>query len=180
VLPFTRKPYDPNMIPASAYVTPPSREGKEKTNTAIMDHLMKAACEAENGGNDLAGMYDQDDKYSPQLPAPQRNSHFMDEQTYVALAGHLTPRSSSRASHLVFRWLGGAKTSRQSEMMMPPAPAMPEQARMPPMPRVPPMSGGGNTIPGTMAGARLPPPKPASSRDTEITDTTNTSTRWYG
>ncbi|KAK0737425.1 hypothetical protein B0T21DRAFT_383401 [Apiosordaria backusii] len=137
-------------------------KGGDKTNTAIIDDMMKAAYAAENGSNDM--------EYYGGYPREQKEVHpnFLDEKAYVALAGHLTPRTPKKP---VSTWLGGIVTPRQSQgPVFPPSP-MYSEAERPPMP---------TTIPGTMAVPKLEPPPPIASRQTMTTDTTSTSVRWYG
>ena len=140
-----------------------------KTNTQIMDDLMKAAYATENGTNDMESAYAPPavSKLPPQLPPPQHQqqevSVFMDEKAYVALAGPPTPASPQRKP--VMRWLNAVQTPTQPNgPEIPPTPAMPQSATMP--------SGGGRV---------LEQPRPAYyGRDTMTTDTTNTSVRWFG
>ncbi|KAK4178274.1 hypothetical protein QBC36DRAFT_109031 [Triangularia setosa] len=137
-------------------------KGGDKTNTAIMDDLMKAAYAAEHGNNDM--------EFYGGYPGDQKDIHpnMIDEKAYVALTGHLTPGTPKKP---VSTWLGGIVTPRQSQgPVFPPSP-MYSEAERPPMP---------TTIPGTMAVPKLQPPPPAKARTTMTTDTTNTSVRWYG
>ncbi|KAK3897843.1 hypothetical protein C8A05DRAFT_38580 [Staphylotrichum tortipilum] len=160
-----------------------------KTNTQIMDELMKAAYATDNGFNDMEGGYaplsaskqhplqQQPPLQSmisaaPQLPARQQaSSFFMDEKAYAALAGPLTPRESKQKKP-VMKWLDEVKTPTQPNgPEMPPTPELPPSATLPRMPAGGP--GGDSRIPD--------PPRPAYyGRDTMTTDTTNTSVRWYG
>lgn len=155
-----------------ALVPPAFPAGNGKTNTKIMDDLMKAAYDAENGNDrEYSGAFGPDKKYPPQLPPPQQAA-FMDEKAYVALAGQLTPRTPKKP---VSQWLDNVKTPRQSQgPAFPPSPSFPPDADMAPIPNNP------DAIPGTITGPRLQPPRPVYGRDTMTTDTTNTSVRWYG
>ncbi|KAK4199813.1 hypothetical protein QBC40DRAFT_78347 [Triangularia verruculosa] len=153
---------------SDAALAPPAfqKSGNEKTNTAIMDDLMRAAYEAENG-NDM--------EYYGGSPPDKKEIHpnMIDEKAYVALAGHLTPRTPKKP---VSTWLGGIVTPRQSQgPVFPPSPMYSEAERMESERRQ-----IGSTIPGTMAVPKLQPPPPAKARTTMTTDTTNTSVRWYG
>lgn len=151
-------------------LVPPTFPGSEKTNTKIIDDLMKAAYAAENGGNDMAFA----SAYGPDkfgLPPPQAAA-FMDEKAYIALAGPPTPRTPKKP---VSQWLNNVTTPRQSRgPVFPPSPSLPPDADEPPIRTNP------NAIPGTITGPRLDPPRPTYGRDTMTTDTTNTSVRWYG
>ncbi|KAK4168777.1 hypothetical protein QBC43DRAFT_309667 [Cladorrhinum sp. PSN259] len=165
-----------------------------KTNTKIMDDLMKATYDAENGGNDMAGAgYGYwDKKYASQLPT-QQQSAWLDEKAFVALGGELTPRTPKKP---VSRWLEAVQTPRQSRgPAFPPSERMSRSSRQSTMrfpirlstspPRNPAVPQANNGLrppmPGTIAGDRLEPPKPAyNARETMTTDTTSTSVRWYG
>ena len=135
-----------------------------KTNTQIMDDLMKAAYGAENGTNDMeSGVWPAASKDPPQLPAGKQTSAFMDEKAYAALAGPGAPPTPAKP---VMRWLDDVRTPTQ-----PNGPEIPPTPDMRGSVGLPMMSGGG--VPE--------PPKTAYfGRDTMTTDTTNTSVRWYG
>ncbi|KAK4660033.1 hypothetical protein QC762_115550 [Podospora pseudocomata] len=161
VLPWKK---DKDGDDSDAALAPPKIN--EKTNTAIMDDLMKAAYQAENG-NDM--------EYYGGYPPDKKELHpnMIDEKAYVALAGHLTPRTPKKP---VSTWLGGIVTPRQSQgPAFPPSPMYSEAER-----RENERRQVGSTIPGTMAVPKLQPPPPAKARTTMTTDTTNTSVRWYG
>ncbi|KAK0668547.1 hypothetical protein QBC41DRAFT_121727 [Cercophora samala] len=161
VLPWKK---DKDGYDSDAALAPPKIN--EKTNTAIMDNLMKAAYQAENG-NDM--------EYYGGYPPDKKELHpnMIDEKAYVALAGHLTPRTPKKP---VSTWLGGLVTPRQSQgPAFPPSPMYSEAER-----REDERRQVGSTIPGTMAVPKLQPPPPAKARTTMTTDTTNTSVRWYG
>lgn len=131
-----------------------------KTNTQIMDELMKAAYATDGGANGMQGAYGSTEK----LPLPEQQNVFLDEKAYAALAGPLTPGSPKKP---VMEWLTEVKTPTQPNgPEMPPSPQMPPSVTMQPMP----------------SGGRVPdPPKPAYfGRETMTTETTNTSARWYG
>jgi hypothetical protein len=161
-------------------------QNQAKTNTQILDDLMKAAYAADNGGtNDMEGAY-----YAPaaapklpspppQLPplhqhqprqSPSEANHdhevevFMDEKAYAALERPPTPGEPKKP---VIKWLNEVKT-----------PTQPNGPEIPPTPEMPPSA----TMPRLTYGGRVPePPKPAYyGRDTMTTDTTGTSVRWYG
>lgn len=136
-----------------------------KTNTQIMDDLMKAAYANDSGMNDMEGAYAPAvPKLPPQLPAHPQAGAFMDEKAYAALAGPPTPGTPKKP---VMKWLDEVKT-----------PTQPNGPEIPPTPDMPPSA----TMPRLMPGGRLPdPPRPAYyGRDTMTTDTTNTSVRWFG
>ncbi|AEO54591.1 hypothetical protein MYCTH_2297305 [Thermothelomyces thermophilus ATCC 42464] len=155
-----------------------------KTNTQIMDDLMKAAYAADNGKNDMAGAYappaepklppqqfqkQQQQQQSHQQQQPyQEQRHqevnvYMDEKAYMALAGPPTPGSTMKP---VMQWLEGVKTPTQPNgPEIPPTPAMPHNSATMP-------SGGTRG---------LQQPKPAYyGRETMTTETTNTTARWFG
>ncbi|KAK3996396.1 hypothetical protein QBC44DRAFT_147622 [Cladorrhinum sp. PSN332] len=184
-LPFGKKKDGNDPYSANANVNP-------KTNTKIIDDLMKAAYDAENGGNDMAGVYWQE-KYAPQLPE-KKQSAWLDPKAFTALGGQLTPHTPKKP---VSRWLEAVQTPRDSRGPggFPPSERMSRQSRQSTMrfpirlstspPRSPdaPQESNGlrPPMPGTMAGDRLEPPRPVyNARETMTTDTTNTSVRWYG
>ncbi|KAK4236025.1 hypothetical protein C8A03DRAFT_36103 [Achaetomium macrosporum] len=145
-----------------------------KTNTQIMDELMRAAYSAENGTNDMEGAFAPAKQPPPQQQ--QQTSAFMDEKAYVALAGPPTPApvhvSVPPQQKPLMKWLSEIKTPTQPNGPgIPPSPEMPPSATLP-RPGLPNDAGGG----------RVPePPRPAYfGRDTMTTETTNTSVRWYG
>ncbi|KAL2168362.1 hypothetical protein VTG60DRAFT_7340 [Thermothelomyces hinnuleus] len=153
-----------------------------KTNSQIMDDLMKAAYAADNGKNDMAGAYappaepklppqqfqqQQQQSYQQQQPYQEQRYQevnvYMDEKAYMALAGPPTPRSNMKP---VMQWLEGVKTPTQPNgPEIPPTPAMPHNSATMP-------SGGTRG---------LQQPKPAYyGRETMTTETTNTTARWFG
>ncbi|SPQ19149.1 5374976d-d8d6-4a2d-91e4-43e524fbfa71 [Thermothielavioides terrestris] len=143
-----------------------------KTNTQIMDDLMRAAYLADSGMNDMESASAAAPMATAARPPPraQQQQHqqtselFLDEKAYTALAGSLpTPGSPKKP---VLRWLSGVKT-----------PVLPHGPKMPPLP--PPVSG---LPPGGAGRGRVPdPPRPAYfGRETMTTETTNTSVRWFG
>ncbi|KAH6854820.1 hypothetical protein B0I37DRAFT_363108 [Chaetomium sp. MPI-CAGE-AT-0009] len=161
---------DDGAYPGSVTGPLPGRVGGQnaaKTNTQIMDDLMKAAYAANNGGNDM------ESAYAPP-PKQQTANLFMDEKAYMTLAGPPTPAPAPppippsptpTAQKPVMRWLDEVRTPTQPNgPEIPPTPLMPPSATMP--------SAGGRAV---------DPPKPAYyGRDTMTTDTTATSVRWYG
>lgn len=179
-LPFGKKRDSNDPYSDNAAFPPPN--GNAKTNTKIMDDLMRAAYDSENGGNDMAG--------AGFYGINEKQSAWLDEKAFVALGGELTPRRTSKP---VNRWLSAIETPRQSRPGFPPSERMSTQSttrfpirlsQSPPPgnPNVPQANGGMRPpMPGTMAGDRLEPPKPAyNARETMTTDTTSTSVRWYG
>jgi hypothetical protein len=130
-----------------------------KTNTQIMDDLMRAAYAAENGTNDMEGAS------SPAAPAkavPQQPGAFLDEKAYAALARPATPPAPGSPVKPVMRWLDAVKT-----------PTQPNGPEMPPTPDI------RESLPVMTAAGGMPPPKRAYfGRDTMTTDTTGTSVRW--
>jgi hypothetical protein len=170
--PFTRdkEAIDDSYAPDIAPPLPGQVGGPalNKTNTQIMDDLMKAAYMADGGMNDMEGAYGGGaDKQPPQLPPQQQVSAFMDEKAYAALAGPMTPMTPMTPKPPVMQWLTEVKT-----------PTQPNGPEIPPTPEMP----ASATMPRLTTGGRLPePPQPAYyGRDTMTTDTTNTSVRWYG
>ncbi|KAL2133868.1 hypothetical protein VTI74DRAFT_1540 [Chaetomium olivicolor] len=141
-----------------------------KTNTQIMDDLMKAAYAVDGGESisDVLAPAPTVPRLPPQLPPPQQQNVFIDEKAYAALAGPPTPGEPKKP---VMKWLNEVKTPTQPNgPEIPPTPEMPSSATMP---RLPNESRGGGRVPE--------PPGPAYfGRDTMTTDTTNTSVRWYG
>ncbi|KAK4227520.1 hypothetical protein QBC38DRAFT_416858 [Podospora fimiseda] len=139
-----------------------------KTNTKIMDDLMKAAYDAENGGNDMAAVYWQE----------KQQSTWLDPKAFAALGGEPTPRTPKKP---VSRWLEAVQTPRDSRGPE----GFPIRLSTSPPPRNPnvpqPTNGIRPPMPGTMAGDRVEPPKPVyNARETMTTDTTGSSGRWYG
>ncbi|KAK3311002.1 uncharacterized protein B0T15DRAFT_489638 [Chaetomium strumarium] len=152
----------------------PGRVGGQdhvKTNSQIMDELMRAAYSADNGTNDMEGAFAP--TKLPQQQQQQQTNAFMDEKAYVALAGPPIPAPPPVAVSVpVTQWLSEVKTPTQPNgPEMPPTPQMPPSATLP-RPGLPHLAGGG----------RVPePPRPAYfGRDTMTTETTNTTARWYG
>ncbi|KAK4119324.1 hypothetical protein N657DRAFT_260911 [Parathielavia appendiculata] len=142
-------------------------KNQAKTNTQIMDDLMRAAYATDKGSNDMEGAYAPAvPKPTPQLSQQQHEEAavFMDEKAYAALQRPQTPGSPKEP---VMDWLHEVKT-----------PTQPNGPEMPPTPETPSTAA----MPRLMHGGRVPePPKPAyHGRDTMTTDTTNTSVRWYG
>ena len=158
---------DDESRPPSVTAPLPGRVGGQnaaKTNTQIMDDLMKAAYNAENGMNDMeSGTWPAVAKEPPQIAAEKQGSAFMDEKAYAALAGPGAPKTPVKP---VMRWLDDVRT-----------PTQPNGPEIPPTPDM----RGSLGLP-MMSGGRVPEaPKTAYfGRDTMTTDTTNTSVRWYG
>jgi len=105
---------DDESHPPSVTAPLPGRVGGHnaaKTNTQIMDDLMKAAYATENGTNDMeSGMWPAASKEPPQLPAGKQTSAFMDEKAYAALAGPGAPATPVKP---VMRWLDDVRTPTQ-------------------------------------------------------------------
>ena len=186
---------DDGAHPGSVTGPLPGRVGGQnaaKTNTQIMDDLMKAAYATNNGENDMQGAYL---PYRPEQQQQQQQQQpsgaFMDEKAYISLAGPPTPTPATAppparalppmappsptptAQKPVMRWLDEVRTPTQPNgPEIPPTPAMPQSATMMPPPVATMPSGGGRP---------LDPPRPAYyGRDTMTTDTTGTSVRWFG
>lgn len=109
-----------------------------KTNTQIMDDLMRAAYAAESGGGGGAangmerGFAPGNKPPPPPPPAAQPKGPFMDEKAYAALVGPPSPGSPKKP---VMRWLDGVRPPTQPNgPEFPPTPEMPASATMPRLP----------------------------------------------
>ncbi|KAK0733770.1 hypothetical protein B0T26DRAFT_36111 [Lasiosphaeria miniovina] len=140
------------VAPPLPFLPPPKFGRVSKTNTDIMDNLMRAAYQAEGGQNDMESRVNAVEKPG-----------FMDEKAYAMLAGRPAPPERKRQKP-ISRWLDGLMTPRV-------------QSRVPSMPPTP---GTLPRRPESLV-PQLPPPLPSylKNRDTVDTSTGLSTGDWY-